>query len=195
MKFTLKEMYKPANKRNNEMQSYYDALMTKHSAIIVERYWEMEHYNATDIVFESRTDFYDYVKKNAFYSLLFFKFKNTKEINEYINKMWDEIREENNYDVDMDEDDTPFCCDGDWDMEVHIKTMLESQQDYEEKDFTEKLGESIKEMKNKGQKITNKKAHYLTQLKAHPLYDLIVFMCMGNLKAIHYEIGRYWEGN
>jgi hypothetical protein len=181
-------MYKPANKRNNEMQSYYDALMTKHSAIIVERYWEMEHYNATDIVYESRADFNDYLHKNVFSSLLSFKFKTAKEINEFVDKMWEE--EKGNIVEEVDLDAKPFWTDDNWDDEYHIKRILKSHQRYEETEFTKALEESIK-----GKKITNKKAHYLTQLKAHPLYDLIVFMCMGNLKAMHYEISQYWEGN
>ena len=180
------------------MESYYEMMFSKHSEIVVERYWDMERYDADDCLHETREEFFEYVKENAFHSLLFFKFKNTQEINEYMEQMWEEKKEhskEENKEVDVDLDSEPFCRDEDWDMEFHVKQILKSQQDYEERHFAEKLEESIKEMKNKGEEITNKKKHYLTQLKTHPLYDLIVFMCWGNLKAIHWEIDRYWKGN
>jgi len=159
----------------------------------------MEHYDATDIVYESRADFNDYLHKNVFSSLLSFKFKTTQEINDFVDKMWEEEKEnqkeQGNEIVDeVDLDAKPFWSDDNWDDEYHITRILENHQQYEENDFAEKFNENLKEMKNKGQKITNKKAHFLTNLKAHPLYDLIIFMCMGNLKAIHYEINRYWNG-
>jgi hypothetical protein len=177
------------------MESYYEALMTKHTEVVVGRYWEMERYNVTDQLHSTKAEFFDYIKEQAFYSLLFFKFGDADTINEYVDEMWEEKKESSrkeNFEIDEDVnlDDEPFT-NGCWDVEYHIRQVLQSQQHYEETDFTEKLGVSIREHKGT---IKNKKQHYLTQLKAHPLYDLIVFKCEGNLKAIHDEINRYWKG-
>ena len=202
LKFTLKEMYKPANKsiKANQMESYYAKLFSTSMAKVVENYWEMEKYNFESVMYNDWEEFEKALLDSPFCSLIVFKFNGNKDkMNECVSDVWKESYTEEYKDgktvtyqrtTDFDK---KFFPEDITNLEEWFPEILVSQLEYETRDCLEKLGENIKEFKNKGKVIKNRKAHYLAFVKTHPLYDLIVLKSKGNLKAIHEEVFENWN--